>query len=94
MKYLLLMLISFGAMAEEDRAARMADALIESNLIIEQLVNRIEELEAQSFKDVEQATQFRKILVKITHNCMTGLDFVSVDDSNRTYRFHCQEAFE
>lgn len=93
MKYLILMVLSFGAMAEEDHAARMANALIESNLIIEQLVNRIEELEAQSFKDVEQATQFRKILVKITHNCMSGLDFVSIDDGNRAYQFHCQEAF-
>ena len=98
MKYLL-MLISFSAMADDQLIkqdkyiASLEAALADSNVVIAQLVERIEVMQKQAEIDVGQATQMRGFLVRITNDCMNGKDFVSIDDANNIYRFHCQEAF-
>lgn len=93
------MLISFSAMADDQfikqdqYIANLEIALADSNTVISQLVDRIEKMQEQAVADVGQATKMRGFLVRITSDCMDGKDFISIDDANNIYRFHCQEAF-
>ena len=89
MKYLLLMLISFSAVAGLDNEIKLGEALSESNVIIEQLVKQNEQLMALSESQGQQIQGWKGYINLITKDCIAGKGFAGMDEQGNKYRFNC-----
>lgn len=90
MKYLLLMLISFSAMADLDNEIKLGEALAESNIIIEKLVKQNEQLMALSESQGKQLREWMGYIHLITKDCTLGRGFFGMDEQGNKYRFNCE----
>jgi len=89
MKYLLLILISFSAMADLDNEIKLGEALAESNIVIEQLVKQNEQLMALSESQGKQLKGWKGYIHLITKDCVAGKGFAGMDEQGNKYRFNC-----
>lgn len=90
MKYLLLMLISFSAMADLDNEIKLGEALAESNIVIEQLVKQNEQLMVLSESQGKQLKGWKGYINLITKDCVLGKGFFGMDEQGNKYRFNCE----
>lgn len=84
------MMISFSAMADYENELKLANALQESNLVIEQLSNQVEKLMKVAASQGRQITEWRGYTELIAESCLDGRRFASMDSKGVMYHFDCE----
>ena len=88
MKYILMLLISFGAMAESDTKdlERLNSELMQ---ISQELTIQNARLTVKLKKESELSNNYKLYLENISEMCLSGNNFVSIGEGGSIYRFSC-----
>ena len=93
MKYLLLMVLSFGVMAEDELTTisqhDMTLIMNEASETISKLREQNNKLYDSMISNAEQRDQFKQFLVSIGNKCLTHGKFVTLDKDDNVIKFNC-----
>jgi len=78
MKYILLLLISFSALADDNHEAELKAALDQNDKLLSELT-----------KANDLTVNYKQYLENITDMCLGGNNFVSLGSDGSIYRFSC-----
>lgn len=89
MKYILLLLISFSAIAEPDNKdlSRINSELMQ---ISQELTIQNARLTVKLKKESELSNSYKLYLEEISKMCLDGNNFVSIGEGGSIYRFSCE----